>query len=200
MLSKLKEKVEIRLKSMTIILFRLGVTSNALTVAGLCFSIAAGCFYILARVYWYYWIAATFLSLSGLCDVLDGAVARFSGTCTPFGSFLDSLLDRYSDAIIILSITISNAQGFIFNVNNIVWGMLAIIGSITVSYARAKAESLNIPMASIGLAERPERIMILLFFTVILRPELGVFVVAILSNVTVIQRGLYVHRKLKSKT
>jgi len=95
--------------------------------------------------------------LSGFFDVFDGAVARYQKQVTRFGGFLDSLLDRYSDAIIIFAL-------FFAGYCDIYVGIIAAIGSLLVSYTRARAEAggLETKFTAIGIAERSERIIFLM--------------------------------------
>jgi archaetidylinositol phosphate synthase len=199
LLMKLKRKVDGALGAVARGLLRLGFTPNTLTVISLCLSIVAAYLYAQPAAFWYVWIAAIILFFSGFCDALDGAIARVGRRVTPFGGFLDSVVDRYSDAAVILGITLSNVHGSVLGISNLLWGLLALIGAISVSYARAKAESLGIEMATIGLAERPERILILIVTSIILRPDFGLVAIAILANITVVQRGIHVYRKTKTR-
>jgi archaetidylinositol phosphate synthase len=142
-------------------------------------------------------LALVLLLASGFCDTLDGVLARNYQQATPFGGFLDSLFDRYADAIMYSGIIIG---GFC----DVSWGLAALAGSMLVSYARARAEAAGIKMESVGLAERAERMLILAVATVAAffwLPSLswGIRMLAVLSNFTVLQRGLHVYRWLKKK-
>jgi archaetidylinositol phosphate synthase len=198
LLLKVKAKVEGRLNAIAGRLSKLGLTPNQLTVIGLCLSFIAAYFYASTPPLWYIWVATVFLALSGLLDALDGAMARGGGRVTAFGGFLDSVTDRYADVVVIFGITLASAEFVLVGVNGYVWGLLAVIGSMMVSYTRARAEGLGVKLASVGVAERPERLLILLIFSIILRPEWGVVIVAVLANVTAVQRAVHVYRKLKS--
>ncbi len=197
MLSRIREKVEGWLRGIAVKLVKARFTPNMLTVSGLCLSIIAAFFYAFPLNFWYFWVAALFLSLSGFCDVLDGAVARISGKNTLFGSFLDSLTDRYADAAVLFGITFHFANQTILGVYGYVWGLFAVLGSILVSYTRAKAEGLNIKLEGVGLTERPERVLILVITSILLHPEVGLVVLAILTNTTVIQRMFYTFKQLR---
>jgi archaetidylinositol phosphate synthase len=137
--------------------------------------------------------------LSGFCDALDGVIARTYQKATPFGGFLDSLLDRYADAIVYMGIILGGLC-------DALWGLMALIGSLLVSYSRARAEAAGIKMESIGLVERAERIIILALTTIIAFlwqaqtqavMNVGIILLAILTNLTVLQRSLHVYKKLK---
>ena len=143
------------------------------------------------------WLAFILLLLSGFCDILDGVLARIYGESTVFGGFLDSLLDRYADAAVFIGIIIAVLCDYRA-------GLLAMIGSLLVSYSRARAEAAGLKMESIGLAERAERILILLLTTLIAvywlpALNIGVIIIAVLANVTVMQRAAYVYAKTKKK-
>jgi len=146
---------------------------------------------------WLLLLAVVLLLASGFCDTLDGIIARNYQQATAFGGFFDSLLDRYADAIVYSGIIISGLC-------SIYAGLAALFGSMLVSYSRARAEAAGIKMESIGLAERAERMLILAvaslaaFFWL---PALywGIILLAILSHLTVLQRGLHVYKTLKKK-
>jgi len=197
LLSRIREKVEGLLKGVAKILIKAKFTPNVLTVLGLGLSVAAAFFYAFPENLKYFWVAAILLLFSGFCDVLDGVVARVSGRSTLFGGFLDSVVDRYSDAIVLFGITFHFSTKTIFWVYGYIWGFFAVLGSILVSYTRAKAESLNMKLEGVGLTERPERTLILIVSSIFLHPEFGLMVLAVLTNVTVVQRILYTFKQLK---
>jgi phosphatidylglycerophosphate synthase len=142
-------------------------------------------------------VAALLLLLSGFCDALDGVLARLYEDVTVFGGFMDSLLDRYADAIVLSGIVLA---GF----SSVSWGIATIMGTLLVSYARARAEAAGIKMESIGLAERPERIVILALASLVTLAwfptlEWSIILLAILTNFTVLQRVIYFYRASKKK-
>src|SRR4030042_1303933 len=111
--------------------------------------------------------------------------------------FFDSVLDRYADAAVYAAIIIAGLC-------NQIWGLAALAGSILVSYTRARAEAAGIKMESVGFAERAERMLILAAISIIAfwwLPALnyGIALLAVLSNLTVIQRTLHVYKTLKKK-
>jgi archaetidylinositol phosphate synthase len=198
MLSRLKQKVQSLLSNQVKYAHRIGLSPNIVSIIGFCFSIfsALAYFYSFAQP-WILIIAASLVLLSGFCDVIDGVLARTYNQVSDFGGFFDSLLDRYSDAIIFSGIILGGLC-------DPLWGIFALIGSFLVSYSRARAESLGIKMISIGLMERAERLILLLASTliaVVWLPALnyGVIILAILTNFTVLQRLLYVNKSLKKK-
>lgn len=199
MLTKIKRKVQAWLLHEAEILHRAGFKPNTVSVTGLIFALASAVAYATWKSYHplTLLLAAILLLLSGFCDAIDGVIARRYGEATAFGGFLDSLLDRYSDAIIIAGIIIGELC-------SLFWGFLALIGSLLVSYCRARAEAAGVSMETVGLAERAERILIISIFTlasIFHNPQftlnIGIIILAILTNFTVIQRLLYFYKATK---
>jgi archaetidylinositol phosphate synthase len=176
----------------------IGLTPNQISAIGIIFAV----FSALAYWKWHLHILLSILApllllASGFCDALDGALARLYAKTTAFGGFLDSLLDRYADAIIFCGIILGGLC-------NLFWGLAALIGSLLVSYARARAEAAGVKMETVGIAERAERLVILAiasFLSIAWLETLswGVIVLAILTNLTVLQRVIYFHRAYKQK-
>jgi archaetidylinositol phosphate synthase len=197
MLTKLKRKVQQILAAEATAAHRIGLTPNKTSILGIAFaflsalSYSAGPSYILPAI--------VLLLLSGFCDALDGILARIFHEATAFGGFLDSLFDRYADAFVYVGIIIGGlCDPF--------WGLAALIGSLLVSYARAKAEAVGLKMESVGLAERPERIVILVIASLVAlfwQPRtaisIGIILLAGLSNLTVVQRALYAYKELRNE-
>ena len=211
MLTKLKKKVQQLLSTEAKIAHDLGLTPNMISVIGITLSFLAAVAYGLAGnqslVILFgvgiplqslmLLLAVVLLLASGFSDTLDGVLARNYQQATPFGGFLDSLLDRYADAIVFSGIIIGGLC-------DVSWGLAALAGSMLVSYSRARAEAAGIKMESVGLAERAERMLILAAATVAAffwLPSLrwGIILLAVLSNFTVLQRGLHAYRWLKKK-
>jgi archaetidylinositol phosphate synthase len=203
MLTQLKKKVQQMLTAEAKVAHRIGLTPNMISGIGLILAFLSAFTYAEWQKNALYLLLATILLLlSGFCDALDGIVARLYEKTTVFGGFLDSLLDRYADAAVYIGIIV----GFNRGLCDILWGMIAIVGSLLVSYSRARAEAAGIKMESVGLAERAERIIILLVASLIAvfwQPttvmNIGVILLAVLSNLTVLQRSLYVYGKLRKK-
>jgi archaetidylinositol phosphate synthase len=190
LLTKLKQRAQLWLTSEATMLHNLGLSPNQVSIFGIIFAVLS------AITYWQWKLNSLLLILapllmlaSGLLDALDGALARLYGEATNFGGFFDSLLDRYADAIIICGIILGG-------LTDVTWGLAALIGSLLVSYARARAEAAGVKMESVGLAERAERLVLLalasfLSFVWLEALSWGVLVLAILTNLTVIQRAIY---------
>jgi len=131
--------------------------------------------------------------LAGLFDMLDGEVARVSRTETRFGAFYDSVIDRYSDIILLQGLMVWYARNQ--RLGYVVLVGVVFMGAIMTSYARARAESL-IPTCKVGFMERPERIVLLIIGALANRMEAVLWILAVLGNWTVISRIFYTRREL----
>jgi archaetidylinositol phosphate synthase len=177
---------------------RLGLTPNTVSAIGLALSLLSAAAFALALGQPLLLLLATILLLaSGFCDTIDGILARNYNQASMFGGFFDSLLDRYADAAVFAGVIIGGLC-------SLAWGLAAFAGALLVSYSRARAEAAGIKMESVGLAERAERMLILATVSVIAifwlpALEYGIILLAILSNLTVLQRGLHVYNSLKKK-
>jgi archaetidylinositol phosphate synthase len=200
MLTRLKAKIQQLLSGEARFAHKVGLTPNIVSGFGIVFALLS------AVTYWksssntlLLVLAVIFLLLSGFCDALDGVLARLYGETTVFGGFLDSLLDRYSDAAILGGIVFG---GFC----DMSWGFVAVIGTLLVSYARARAEAAGVKMESVGLAERPERIVVLVVASLITLAwfkealKWSIILLAFLTNLTVLQRVTYFYKTSKKKT
>jgi archaetidylinositol phosphate synthase len=203
MLTKLKKKVQELLSLEAKAVHRIGLTPNVISLIGLALSLFSAVAYAMARNQPLLLLSATILLLaSGFCDTLDGVLARLYQQTSVFGGFLDSVLDRYADAAVYAGIIIGGLC-------DPIWGLIALAGSLLVSYSRARAEAAGIKMESVGVAERAERMLILaaasvaaIFWPQILNIgvlNIGIIVLAVLSNFTVLQRGVHVYKVLKKK-
>jgi CDP-diacylglycerol---glycerol-3-phosphate 3-phosphatidyltransferase len=175
------------------------VSPDVLTITGLalngvacaCFAFAGGKDYTdpgMLRV------AGLVTFVASIFDMLDGRVARLRGRGTKFGAYLDSTMDRYSDMVLHLGLTILYARMGQTLPMVLVWA--AAFGGFMTSYARARAESL-IPRCTVGLMERPERIVLLIVGALINRMAAVLWLTAVLSNITAIQRVVYTYVELK---
>jgi CDP-diacylglycerol---glycerol-3-phosphate 3-phosphatidyltransferase len=167
------------------------VTPNTITLIGLCFSILA---FIAIAIRQPLWMAGIMLIISGFFDLLDGAVARNMNMVSSFGGFLDSVLDRYSDLLIMLGISLH----FLYSGNSLfsIITFIAAIGVAIIPYARARAEAASIECHN-GLLERPERIILLVIGLIFNLPKPTVIILAILTHITVIQRIMLTWRTAK---
>lgn len=171
---------------------RLGLGPNALTFIGLGLNGFAS--WALAQGEWL--SAASLIVFAGFFDILDGAVARNCREASSFGSFLDSVIDRYSDLSLLVGLLLFYArQGS--GLYPVLVG-IALMGTVVVPYARARAEAV-IPRCNVGILERPERILLLFVGAAIpATMPVVVWVLAILTNVTAIQRVLYTRRQMRN--
>ena len=199
MLTKLKQKIQQMLTTEAKIAHKIGFTPNSISIIGFILAFVSAISYALTSTHtpWLLLIATFFLIASGFCDTMDGIVARTYKQTTVFGGFFDSVLDRYADVAVYSGIIIAGLC-------NPIWGLAALSGSVLVSYTRARAEAVGIKMESVGFAERAERMLILAVVSIIafFLPNTGILnygiiLLAVLSNLTVIQRALHVYRKLK---
>jgi len=196
LLTKLKKQVQTALTSSAIAFHKMGLTPNHVSILGIAFSLLAGVAYSQWHINRAFLILAPILMLiSGLFDALDGVIARVHGKATTFGAFFDSMLDRYADAIVICGII---AGGL----TNITWGLAALVGSMMVSYARARAEAAGVKMESVGLAERAERIVLIGLASIISyfwidALNWSILILAVLTNFTVLQRANYFYKLTK---
>jgi CDP-diacylglycerol--glycerol-3-phosphate 3-phosphatidyltransferase len=143
-----------------------------------------------------FWLPAGLaIILSGLFDLFDGVAARELGKVTAFGGFLDSVLDRYSDLLLLLALLIDCLKKG--ETGLVILTSFASMGTVLIPYVRAKAEALQVPCA-MGLMERAERIILLSIGTLFQWMEPVLWILAILTHFTVLQRIYYVWKKLHS--
>ncbi len=168
-------------------LVRLGITPNTLTIVGFLINVGVGLIIATGNLF----TGGLFLLFAGLFDMLDGAVARLGQRVTIFGGFLDSTLDRYSEAAVFLGLlALYTREG---HATEVLLTYAVVVGSLMVSYTRARAEGLGL-RCEVGWLQRPERIALLglgLIFNVML-PVL--WLLAILTNLTTVQRVVHVYR------
>ncbi|TRO54525.1 CDP-alcohol phosphatidyltransferase family protein [Candidatus Bathyarchaeota archaeon] len=188
--SKFKKQFENLAKKTVSPMAKLGISPNHITVAGLLVAIIAAWFFADWNGKPQYLIyAGVLIIVSGLLDAIDGVLARSTGKVTRFGGFFDSVLDRYSDILFMSGVIIGGLC-------NIAAGLLALAGSLMVSYTRSRAEMEGIKMAGVGFFERAERITFLAIASIVAYwwlPALyyGVIILALLSHITLIQRVMY---------
>ena len=178
-------------------LVRLGIHPNILSFAGLLFSLIAGLIYSAGYFIW----GACVVILAGICDILDGQIARQTGKDSLYGAYIDSCLDRFGELFIFLGLA------WYFSALHpspltILFIIMAIAGSFMVSYTRARAEGLGVD-CKLGWMQRPERIVFLIIGSLLAcLPVIGIILMkatllllAILSNLTAIQRIIYVRNQ-----
>ena len=160
---------------------------NHLTLIGLGVSLLAATAFGTGRIR----SAGVLLILAGLCDFFDGSLARASGQVSAFGAFLDSVIDRYSDLVVLLAIVVLYAQ--VSHTRGAIVAMAGLIGSMMVSYTKARAESIGV-RCTVGMMERPERMICLIAGALLDLLEPALWVLAVLSNLTALQRIAFTWR------
>src|SRR5207237_3001605 len=171
------------------------ISPNVLTFMGLVINVVAALLFGYAtgetqrRMFFY---AGLVIFGAGFFDLVDGRVARASNQVTRFGAFFDSVVDRYSDAALFFGLLVYYSRGGRFFY--VVLAALAMISSVMVSYTRARAESL-IDTCKVGFMERPERLVLLIIGAVFNRMAPVLWVIAVLSTITVIHRTVHTWRQ-----
>ena len=165
---------------------RTPLTPNQVTVVGFALTVLAAGLAAYGQLRW----AGVVLIFAGTCDILDGALARSTNAGYPYGAFLDSTLDRYSEGVVYLGLT-----AYFLSIGGqlqrwlVLATLAALAGSFLVSYVRARAQSLGFTCKS-GLFQRPERVVVTVVGLLIGGPVLYVvvFSLAIVTNITALQR------------
>ena len=168
-----------------------GVNPNLLTFFGLVVNLVAAVNFAVGN----FRAGALFIFFAGFLDMLDGQVARRQNRVTAFGAFYDSTLDRYADIALYMGLLVYySVTGRTLYV---VVAALATAGSVMVSYARARAESL-IPLCKVGFMERPERLVLLIIGGLVNRMGPVLWVIAVVSTITVIHRIVYTWQETRA--
>jgi CDP-diacylglycerol--glycerol-3-phosphate 3-phosphatidyltransferase len=200
-MSSTQRRGEMRLRARNA-LIESRLTPNAISMSGLLLNVLAAVL-VTQR---YFFLAGLAFVIGSIMDTLDGRYSRMSGKGTAFGAFLDSTLDRVEEGIVLTTVAAYfSSRGMDFGVAACV---VAVLGSLMVSYTRARAEALGVE-CKVGLATRPVRVVILSFGLVfakgasmfdadLLAP--AVYVLAVLTVVTVFQRVFHVRKALTSAT
>lgn len=178
---------------------RLGLRPDFWTYASLAASVVTA--WVLAQpAAWAPWASIALILLVQGLDAMDGATARAGGTASSFGSILDHVVDRYAEFLML--------GGILFSGRVALWLVLwALSGMIMASYARAAAESLgNLKSAAVGFAGRAEKLLLLTVGLVLEGLQIGpgalgwaLFLVGLLSHITVVQRMVYARRAILAK-
>jgi CDP-diacylglycerol--glycerol-3-phosphate 3-phosphatidyltransferase len=189
---KIGEGAQVILRRIISVLIFFRVRPNHLTFFGFIISMGVAYYFAMGQ----FRLAGVVLIIAGLFDMVDGMVARKLGQETPFGAFFDSIMDRYSDLIMYLGLIIY--YGRADRINYVVLVGIVMMGSVLTSYARARAECL-IPKCKVGFLERPERIVLLLIGSFYAFMDPVIWVIAVLSNWTVVHRILYTRAVIRGK-
>jgi CDP-diacylglycerol---glycerol-3-phosphate 3-phosphatidyltransferase len=182
-----KERARLVARVVAVGLSRTGITPNGLTIVGLALNVGVAAVLASGQLL----LGGVLLLVAGLFDMLDGALAKATNQATKFGAFLDSTLDRYSELVVFFGLLLAfQAAGQLLEVALI---YVAAAGSLLVSYARARAESLGFD-CEVGLLARPERILLLAAGLILGYPLIVLWVLAVLTNVTAVHRIVHVWR------
>jgi CDP-diacylglycerol---glycerol-3-phosphate 3-phosphatidyltransferase len=157
---------------------------NALTFIGLLINIWAAFLFASGKML----AAGAVVVGASVFDMVDGRVARATSQVTRFGGFFDSVLDRYSDLVLYIGLLVYYAS--INRFAYIVLTAIVMMGSVMVSYTRARAEN-SIPKCKVGFLERPERIVLIMIGALFNHMAPVLWVIAVLSNWTVVHRMIY---------
>jgi CDP-diacylglycerol--glycerol-3-phosphate 3-phosphatidyltransferase len=182
-------------------LARTRVTPNALTAGGvtLCALASILVYFEYRDELLFFWLGAVTFVVGSVLDILDGALARFSGKATPFGAFVDSTTDRVSEGFMLGAIALVFAR----NDHALALGfaVAAIAGSFLVSYTRARAEALGL-RGDVGIGSRAERVVVITAGLVLapwLPLELALALLTLSAWLTVLQRILHVRTQLRAR-
>ena len=171
----------------------LGIDPNVLTAVG--FGINVLAVYLFAYGY-FRWAGLTVI-VASVFDLTDGPVARVTKRVTPFGGFLDSVVDRYSDLLLLIGLLVY--YGRINRFWYVTLVAVAMIGAVMTSYTRARAENL-IPKCKVGFLERPERIVLIIIGALTDRMAAVLWVIVVFSQLTVIHRIVYTYQQSRNLT
>ncbi|MBH63547.1 MAG: CDP-alcohol phosphatidyltransferase [Alphaproteobacteria bacterium] len=175
------QRLEALLGPIVLALTRFEISPNQVTIAGLFVNLAAAWLVIRGDLFL---AGAVYLLGSGF-DLLDGMLARASNRVTAAGAYLDSTLDRVSEGVVFAAIAYAFAsQGQAGDAGMV---LLALLGSLLVGYTRARAEAMGIA-CKVGIATRPERIVLLAFGLITGWLAFAIYVLVVLTGITVAQR------------
>ncbi|MGH9562997.1 MAG: CDP-alcohol phosphatidyltransferase family protein [Terracidiphilus sp.] len=168
-----------------------GIPPNVITWSALAANLCAGVLFAEGR----FRAAGGMVILAGLCDLLDGPVARLQNRVSLFGGFLDSILDRYADFLLFLGLLV-----YYVELNRFRYAVLAgaaMAGAVMISYAKARAASL-VPDSDVGFWDRPERLVLIIVAALANRMGLALWILAIGPNITVIHRIVHTWKQAEA--
>ncbi len=189
--TRFANQVRKRLGGVGRIVAKTNLSPNAITVIGLVLNVVVAAVISTGNLL----LGGALLLIAGGFDVIDGAVARATNQVSKFGSFFDSTMDRYADAVILGGLML-----YFLNEDSGTWAIMltftTLVGSLMISYARSKAESIDL-RGDVGFAQRAERIIILSGGLLLGFPVWAIGGLAILTHLTVLQRIIHVWRELR---
>ncbi len=173
------------------ILASTGIPPNVITWSALAANLCAGVLFAKGR----FPAAGGMVIVAGICDLLDGPVARLQNRVSLFGGFLDSILDRYADFLLFLGLLV-----YYVELNRFRYAVLAgaaMAGAVMISYAKARAASL-VPESEVGFWDRPERLVLIIIAALANRMGLALWILAIGPNITVVHRIVYTWKQAEA--
>ena len=170
-------------------LMAVGLTPNRVTFLGLL--VSAGCAYLLSQGMFV--AGGGVLILAGMMDMVDGALARRGGTASPQGALLDSVVDRVAEATVFLGLLVYYLEPV--SATEIVLINVSLVGSLMVSYLRARGEGLGVD-CRVGIMTRPERVVALAVGLLLGQITIALAVIAVLTVFTTLHRFWHIHREL----
>ena len=170
-------------------LMAVGLTPNRVTFLGLLVSV--GCAYLLSQGMFV--AGGGVLILAGMMDMVDGALARRGGTASPQGALLDSVVDRVAEATVFLGLLVYYLEPV--SATEIVLINVSLVGSLMVSYLRARGEGLGVD-CRVGIMTRPERVVALAVGLLLGQVTIALAVIAVLTVFTTLHRFWHIHREL----
>ncbi len=165
-------------------LMRLKIGPNAVTLFGLVLASVAAYLIAIDELVW----GGVALAISGALDSVDGALARMSGTASPAGALMDSVIDRVSEGVVLLGVLILALDTDDTTLATLVY--IAFAGSMLVSYVVARAQTLGSPR-SVGIMTRPERVIVLAVGLMAGYLTIAIWIIAILAPLTALHRFLH---------
>jgi CDP-diacylglycerol--glycerol-3-phosphate 3-phosphatidyltransferase len=163
---------------------------NTLTLLGFLFNIIVA--WVLAQGHLF--LGGFLVIICSAFDLLDGALARVTGRVTAFGAILDSTLDRFSEAALLFGLSVFYLVQY--RIPEVLLIYVVLVGSLAVSYVRARAEGLGLE-CEVGLLARPERVIILALGLIFNQVLIALWILAVLTHVTVGQRLLHLWRQTR---
>ena len=170
-------------------LMAVGLTPNRVTFLGLLVSV--GCAYLLSQGMFV--AGGGVLILAGMMDMVDGALARRGGTASPQGALLDSVVDRVAEATVFLGLLVYYLEPV--SATEIVLINVSLVGSLMVSYLRARGEGLGVD-CRVGIMTRPERVVAMAVGLLLGQVTIALAVIAVLTVFTTLHRFWHIHREL----
>jgi len=199
-LNEQRERASVVIDPLAALAERGGISPNQMSFISLLFAVMSAAFYYLSSQNpLLLYVAALMVLLNAAFDAIDGALARRTGQAEPRGDFLDHIIDRYADMLILMGIIMAGYVSYF-------WGLIAVIGVLLTSYVGTQAQALHMGRYYGGVMGRADRLSMIILATVInaVYPEpiakiqiLGwtVIAIAIMSQITALQRVVYVWKR-----